>query len=124
MNDPRYKWEDSQAVALPFIDQVQQLDDMGPLYLAFARESLQFLKVYNQPFVAEDIPKLFVGWKEHVYFQTRFNLREGVYVEGFEKVTYYSGVCEFEVVTPKTLGDFISDCHRAGIKLFWKGLPV
>ena len=92
------------------------------------------MNFYSQPFKPELITELFGGWKYDGLLFTNKNYEiQFTKYQLMEILGYYSdddcgiinGVNEngklfYEVIIPRTLDEFITDCQRAGIELTWK----
>jgi len=88
-------------------------------------------KFYAQKFYQEMILKYFDGWdevKHDVFIKTCFLENK---LNDYEEIRYFKdaryklsikGTNSIEIISfkPETLDNFISDCERVGIELFWK----
>ncbi len=79
---------------------------------------------YSQKFRPEMIVEYFEGWECMVSadfdtYENTINTLFNILISN-EWITYESMKCNFTIVHPENLNDFIRDCQRAGIELQWR----
>jgi len=81
-------------------------------------------ELYSIPFHQELIPEIFKYWHKSEFSNDFVNVKDGCiwfrdsqYTIRTDKNNPLTGTI---LMTPRTVDDFVNDCSRVGIDLFWK----